>query len=613
MTNEEVVAIHKTVSTENPFTYYQAANLYLEIIGSKERVFGEANGRAALDAVFLSLLNTDQYVQAALLAWGDKLFNPLPRSVRMIWGAIESHRKVMAMGSSAQGKSYSACAWAMLRWARDPKYTTVKLISTTGGHAKGNIFSTMVRFHKESIVKLPGIVRDEFIGLSTNDLHSAISKVAIQKGDSGTASLRGFHPLPRPESHPVFGDMSYSIAILDEAEDIPWGVWKGVDNIASTRNVLVYAATNPIQMGSEFANRAAPVDGGWATMDREDDEEWEGNQSWHVIRLDAAKSENVVQKKEVYQGFMSYDGFKDYEKKGLNDPDYDSFARGRYPLQTAQYNIIPVTFLDKATQSYRFTELPENIASLDPAFAEGGDEAILTTGRFGLANGVLENGVLVESFPDRKVLQIEQQFPIQKGNTEDMAENVKEICTNLHVRPEWFVMDCTGNATGLRDLLLRRYGPILHIMWGEGATDKKILEEDTQTADELYSGIDSEMWFAFARWLEFGYVKISPALNTEILFPEMTNRKYYYASKTLRKAENKESFKKSNGGKSCDRTDSAIMSVHICRVRGMDRPAMSPEEAPKPDRNWRPEQRGEQWGEPIWGDEEDSVKYIDFE
>lgn len=436
-----------------------------------------------------------------------------------------------------------------------------------------NIYSTFVRLHRESIIPMPGIVRQDYIGLTTDDMHSAISRIAIKEGESGESALRGFHPLPRTQPHPIFGNMSWSIAILDEAEGIPAAVWKGVDNIASTKNVEVYAATNPVDITSEFGMRAEPLDGGWGNFDREDDTEWEGQQRWRVVRLDPAKSENVVARKEVFPGFMDYGGYCDYEAKGPASPDYDTFARGRYPLVTIQYHIIPSYFLNGAKSTLHFIGQTENVASLDPAFEDGGDNPTVTTGRYGLCAGWYDGKEFVKMEP-KWCLQIEQQFVLSRRDTADMTEDVIEICRDLHVRPEWFIMDATGNATGVRDLLKRSFGEILALHWGEGATDRKIIEEDTQPAEELYNNIMSEMWFAFSRWLEFGYVRFSPTLDSKQLFSELTSRKYTRIGKIMRQAEAKKDFKKRNSGKSCDSADSAIMLVHLCRLRGEGQAAM---------------------------------------
>jgi intein/homing endonuclease len=443
-----------------------------------------------------------------------------------------------------------------------------------------NAFAGFKRLHTEASFKLPGILRYDFIGLNTDARYASIEQVAIKPGDDGRAALRGFHPIPRKNPHPKFGDLSVVILMLDEADDVPSGAWTGVDNIVSGQtaggNVSVYAATNPIKPSSEFAKRATPLKG-WEIVDENHTMEWEGREGWHVIRLDARQSENYKQRKEVFKGLMTWEAAKGYESKGMNHPDYQTFVLGLYPKQSSMFYICPPYLLDGAVGTYHFVRAPFDIAVEDPAFAEGGDRAIFTSARYGLVDGWTDAEGKFHEMTRRWCIQLDQQFDMPKKNTLEMGDDVIELCKKLHVRPEWFATDATGMGHGLADYLLRRFGDVLAIQWGEGATEHKILEEDTELAIDRYDGLISEMWFAFARWLEFGYVKISPMVQTRELFHELSTRLYRQVSKTKSRANSKQEYKSVNSGRSPDHADSAIMVVHLVRMRGQDRAAMLPE------------------------------------
>lgn len=584
LSQNQVIELHGLL-TEDPESRITGANYLFDLTESKKRVERPEQGLYWLTWFYQDLLNKNQRELAAILLWGATVANPNPRSVKIIWNALRTRRKVLAKGGGGQGKSYTAALDFLMQWSRDPHGTAIRLISTTTGHLKSNVWSTMVRRHGDAAIPLPGFVREAYIGVDINDLHGSITRVAIQPGTEG-AALRGLHPIPRKKTHPLFGDLTRGFALLDEAEDIVDVVWKGVDNLTSTQNVWVYAAANPIDQSSEFGQRAMPL-GGWQEFDREEDTVWEGQQGWHVIRLDPAKSENIVQNRIVHEGFLDPEGFRTYEAKGIDHPDYDTFARGRYPLSTAKYNVIPQYFVNDIKRICSFTQMPHNVASLDPAFAEGGDLAILTTGRYGPCNGYLsKDGEVIEKIdPPRWMLNIEQQFPLLRRKTQEMVEDVVEICSGLHVRPEWFVMDATGNATGVADLLEdpKVFGPILKVIWGGDATDRKILEEDKELASERYLRLTSEMWFAFARWIEFNYLKIHPTMQTQKLYTQLTARRYTQPRKNIRLVETKDEYKKNTKLSSPDEADSAIMLVHLCRMRGQEVPFVLPREE-KPQR-----------------------------
>ena len=103
--------------------------------------------------------------------------------------------------------------------------------------------------------------------------------------------------------------------VLDEAEEVPVGVWEGINNILSTADsdsykghIKIFGASNPRDRTSDFAQRCEPKDG-WGSVDCEDDFEWESREGYHVLRLDAARCENVIEKRIVYAGLQTYQGF----------------------------------------------------------------------------------------------------------------------------------------------------------------------------------------------------------------------------------------------------------------------------------------------------------------
>jgi hypothetical protein len=480
------------------------------------------------------------------------------------------------MGCGSSGKTYSTSAWINLNWSRDPEYTGAKIVSTTYGHNKSGIMSRIGIFHTQSIMRFPGNPVAGGIAYPSLDKAASIMMVAIPEGETGEGRLTGFHPVPRVNPHPVFGPMSRCVIVIDEADVVPEGLWGGVDNALGNENyqgsIKVVALTNPRLKQNSFAHRAEPKDG-WSSLP-EDAEEWTSREGWHVISIDAAKSENILEKKEIFPGLMTYEGFMNYVRKGKNDPKYWTYARGKYPPDMAQtFNVFALSYFDKSIGRLMFEGEVTPVASLDPAFAAGGDDAILTIGRFGNAIGFTDEFGNFEHFKKiRKMVQVEQQITLVKGRTNVMGEAVIKILRSYGVRPEWFVMDKTGNARGLYDHLRWRYGSIMGIEWGAKATETKILREDTEVANERYKGIAAEMWFASSFWMESGHIKFSPTCEgVRALRDELCMRRWKFAQ-TLQQMEDKETFKAGNQGKSCDKSDSFVMLVHPIRIHSQGLP-----------------------------------------
>lgn len=571
LSRKDIIAVHRIVFKERPATYIEAAEKLLKLRGitPKQRKklpdFTPETAIQVLQGLYQAFLEEEKYTEAALLAWGPEVFNPEPQEVQRMFKAFDEDSLVLLMGGSALGKSYTPIARILMDWSRDPENTNWKLISTSEGHARANTWSNLCSLHKSSIIPLPGKPQSDFLGMTNTDRQAAIAIIKIPTGDDGKGRLQGFHPLPRKVPHPKFGNMTRVGAMIDEAEKVPPGTWVGVDNMMSAitpqGHVKIYACWNPDDISSVVAKLSEP-DEGWENHDPDKDFDWKSKSGWRVVRLDPKFSANVRKKRVVFPGMQTWEGYAKLENQGTHSRAYWTFGRGTYPLQNVEYNIIPAGFLRNATGSFQWAAMPFNVASFDGAFAPGGDDAILTTGRYGLA--------VIKEKP-RPALLVEQQFPLEKKNALLMMEDLIKLLRILNVRPEHFIMDKTGNGLVFHDGMKVKFGDIKGVQWASSPTDRKILEEDTMTAEEQFKDIISEMAFAASRWLEFGYIKFAPTMPTQQLFLEMTSRKYGKFFKVESKADYKNRTKRG----SPDRFDSFIMLPHLCRILGeFQRPAM---------------------------------------
>jgi hypothetical protein len=504
--------------------------------------------------------------------------------VRLIWHTIHAEAKVIFLGCGSAGKSYSSAAWFLLDYLRDPAFTNTKIISSTAGHAKSNIFSTFANLHAKSRIKLPGIRIDGFIGLDSANRHAGISRVSIPAGESGRAALQGFHPIPRSAPDPIFGTVGRVRALVDEAEEVPLGLWRGVQNMLlsmeGTDLIKVVAATNPHNVLSPLASYAMPVQG-WNRIKADIDKKWVSKEGWLVQRIDGVDLENVRERRVIYSGFMTFSGFENLRLKGGgNSPDYWTLARGMYSLEGVNNALIPLSYLDTLVGTLLFVGRVVPCGSLDVAFESPGDECVLCAGRYGLASGWRDQTGAVRYFEkSRYCLQIDQFFTLAKVRTIQQAENVIDYCKRLAISPEWFVVDKTAIGTGLHDSLMTLWDPeVVGINWGEGPTEKKILEDDSTTPIEEYENLATEMHWALRKYIEFEFIKTSPTLDTDKLFREMTLRTYQLGGKgptdlARTRIQPKKEFKALHGW-SPDRADALVMLLHRVRILGPERARM---------------------------------------
>lgn len=575
---DEAKHIHSLVQIDEPESRIVAANELFKLVGYKKECRNVATANECLRMALKIELENDRYLIGATLCWGVELFDIRPRSVGLIWNAMQKHPQLLIFGSGSQGKSYTPNCFALLDWERDPEFTTTKLVSTTAGHERAQSFSNLVRLHRMSAVPLSGQIKEGFIGLDKHDKRSSIAEVSIDKGDENkSAKLQGFHPLPRPYPHHKFGSLTRVRGVFDEAEDIPIGLWKGesnmMQNLDDEMHVSIVATWNPKDKTSMAAKKSEPA-GGWINLN-ESLEEYVSKDGYHCIRLDARRSENIIQRRTIYPGHMSYEGFKRLEEKG--GADFETFGKGVYPLEIASFGIIDPILLERSRGIFIWSRTPTPFATLDMA-EEGRDEAFFTAFRYGKAIAFEPEGkdrIIFDS--PRFCIQVDQQFPLPKKNTILMGKDAIDMCVMLHVKPEWFALDCSNSVT-LRDWLTLKWGRVLGIKWGALPSEVPILHEIRENPIELYANAKTEMFFACGSWVEFGYMAFAPSMDTTELFDQLSDFRYKPLTKLKKRCEETREYKKRHGGQSPDRAASVVMGPQLVRLRTsqIQRPAMEP-------------------------------------
>lgn len=527
-------------------------------------------------------LGNDKYEWAARMLWSEQIFNSDPRATQMIWEEIKATNSLMLMGAASMSKSYGAGAWLLLDWVRDPEYTSVNLVGPSEDHLRDNLFTHLVTMHSQASLPLPGQVGDLFIGLDPRKRKGAIRGIVIPIGKKPAGRLQGRKRVPRKIPHPQLGKMSRIRFLLDETEKIPIGVWKDVDNVfanldADVDGFKIICAFNPEDPEGQVAVRCEP-EKGWEDFDAETDEKWTSKRGWRVLRLDAAKSENVISGKVIYPGLQTKEGFDRIVQNsgGTDSPGYWTMARACFPRGGAVYSVISSSLVHKMRGELIFAEAPIACGAVDLAL-EGNDAAEMSVGRFGKAMGIRYPpsfeypGGREIHFTDlrgrkkfRWGLQVDQIFQLPKADTVKMAERIRLECMRFHISPSWLMLDRTGNGAGVHDLLKSLWSAeVRGVNYTQAATDKKILVEDTKTASEEYERAVSELWFALKKWAEFDFVKIGPSAQSEELSKQLSGRRY--KSGKLTQVEGKPEYK-SRGNGSPNKADTLTLILHGVRA-----------------------------------------------
>lgn len=527
-------------------------------------------------------LENDRYDLAASMLWSESLFTFEPRCTKMVWREIKGSFAVMLMGAGSMSKSYGAGVWLLLDWLRDPEYTTIKVVGPSEQHLKDNLFSHLVTFHRSATLPLPGFTRDLFIGLDSKERRSAITGVVFPIGQGKGGRLQGNKRFRRKEPHPKFGIQSRLRIMIDEFETVPKGVLKDIDNLFSNfdgdiEGLKLITAFNPEDITGPAAQRCEPMKG-WENFDPENDELWDSKRGWRVVRLDAAKCENVEQKKIIYPGLQTWEGFKQIIKNagGTDSPGYWTMARACFPKKGSVFSVLPPSQTAKLRGEFIFGEPPVAVGAVDIAL-EGGDIPEMTVGRFGKAIGYRlpptpehpkGKEFLFKNKKGQRVLrwaaQVDEQFALSPGDTVSVAESVKLAALKFGINPKNFIVDRTGNGAGVHDILKNTWSQeVRGLNYTESATEQKIIEEDTETPFKEFERVINEVWFALKRWAEYDFVKVSEKALTEDLLKELNGRRYKEGKNN--QIETKRDYK-SRGNSSPDKADSLTLFVHVIRI-----------------------------------------------
>lgn len=529
------------------------------------------------------LLNNGAPEQAAQLLWTPTQFSPDPQYTKDLWKLYEETSMGLVMGAASCGKSFSLGVRLYLEYLRDPEYTAIKVVGPSEKHLEANLFSALVGLHTGASLPCPGTVGELFIGLDRRNMLGSIAGVIIPVGQVRKAGrLQGMKRKPRPHAHPIFGALSRLFVFVDEVENVPKGLWNDVDNLLSqsTESVggfKIFAAYNPTDLSHEVAKRAEPPFG-WESLNPEEHFRWKSRRGWDVLRLDGEKCENVVQGKVIFPGLQTRAGLEAIAKNagGRDSAGYATQGRGMYPVQGITVTIIPPGMFPKWRGEFLWYEEPKPAASADLAL-EGLSAAIYTLGRWGKASGMkllpnLENpkGVIV-MFKDkmgkvvpRYALQADSQHALPKGDSIAMAHRLIELNKKAGVKPEFFACDRTGHGAGTADIIKHEWGPqIADVNYSQGASKEKLMIEDTQTCEESYDRMASELWFALRAFGEYQYLLINPAMGVSQLTQQVTQRRMKTAGKKSH-VESKKDYK-DRGFESPDEADSLTLFVHAAR------------------------------------------------
>ena len=509
----------------------------------------------------VALIRAERYSEAAAKLW-PKYFQANKNTERLFSAFAAGHKYLLVMGHGSAGKTFAVMAYIIMRYLVAPHRLAATVTGATLTSLQSRAWADLKLLISNAAFALPLVVKE-----SRKVVHSPVGKdelvddkhliqfVAAEHKDS-QAKVQGHHA-------------EETILVIEEADNrISESVWLAETNLATSGDFQRIALANPFERTSRFGQRCEPP-GGWDTVDPDRDKEWDGKNGDRVVRLDGYDSPNYLAKRTVVPFLLSYEWFAETQRtKGEMSAEWWAYGRGFFPPTGLVGTIWPLEVINATlSRSASFYSAVRPIAALDPAFMEGGDKCVLLLGRLG--RNVKDPRMPLLSADTWHYLK---RRPGGGEATQDIASQVQTICEAAGVDPSDFIMDYTGNALGLGDVLATQWSSkINRLIFAGNATRMKLLAEDSRIAYHRFDRLVTELCFAAMEWGRTGCLVLPspPAelrLQLEARLASTLERVIEDSKRTVKVAETKKDMKK-RGYHSPDETDCLNLLVHLARLK----------------------------------------------
>lgn len=508
-----------------------------------------------LAGVFAEALADKDYKFAASIAWPWYKQNEWSD---LIWSSIEKHDRLCVMGHGSASKTFTASIWFLLDWIAYADQTALILTSATMPSMNARIWADFKSLWSKSRVDLSSVAQiidsKHVIRKGINDAKEAVHAIAAES-DNSQAKVQGLHAVRNR-------------LLIDEADN-PYSnsIWNAITNLSTSGHFKGIALANPDDKNSEFGSHCEPVDG-WDSINPEVDFEWESRMGWHVLRLDGLQSPNIKAGEDKYPFLLNNQAvIETMDNKGTNSRSWWTYIRAWYPPDSLVSNIFSSGIIGKCNKPITWYADKVPVAALDPAF-EGGDNCSLLLGFMGRQG---DN-------PSRTVLEVNEYIRIKRKDMTktlafDYADQIVAILKDRGVQPKNFAIDTTGTQGPFADIIQEKLGSgILRVIFGSGATDRKVTNEDSGPARERYKNFVTELWYVAREWCRLGLVYLkNPPRDLRI---QLEARRYELKGKDAKSgrevimAEPKTEMK-SRGLTSPDEADAFCLLVHLVRTHSL--------------------------------------------
>jgi hypothetical protein len=496
----------------------------------------------------------NHFVNVSKMVWPKMSWNP------WLEAQVESlceHDYVGWAGCGASGKTFGATLFATVWWLANPSKTTVVLTSTTAKMIRKRMWANLQELVRKSR-GFPGNMVDSKMSLQAikgDDRHS-ISAIAVAEGNTSkaVANIQGIHA-------------ERVMVIIDEATDTPEAAFEACTNLSKgCREFKMLVIGNPASKYDPHGRFCTPAKG-WRSVTIED-QHWLTERGM-CRRFDGMKSPNISEGRTKYPYLITHDQvLSAMRHEGEQSPTFWKYTRGFWSPDGMVKTVLSESIIETYTPTRKlvFTTNVQVVAGLDPGF--GGDRCVLRFAKVGTANDKVS--IL---FGD--VIHISPNAQLTEPVHYQIANRVKEECSQRGVPPDKFALDSSGEGGGLADILTREWGVVHRVEFGGSASTIPVSDEDSRPCNEAYDRKVTELWFSMRKWVveeRVGGMDMETRQEFCARMFDDSKRKISVETKTVMKQRT---------GKSPDLADAAVVLLDLVRKTAVLEPR-----ATKVDKVW---------------------------
>jgi hypothetical protein len=496
----------------------------------------------------------NHFVNVSKMVWPKMSWNP------WLEAQVESlceHDYVGWAGCGASGKTFGATLFATVWWLANPSKTTVVLTSTTAKMIRKRMWANLQELVRKSR-GFPGNMVDSKMSLQAikgDDRHS-ISAIAVAEGNTSkaVANIQGIHA-------------ERVMVIIDEATDTPEAAFEACTNLSKgCREFKMLVIGNPASKYDPHGRFCTPAKG-WRSVTIED-QHWLTERGM-CRRFDGMKSPNISEGRTKYPYLITHDQvLSAMRHEGEQSPTFWKYTRGFWSPDGMVKTVLSESIIETYTPTRKlvFTTNVQVVAGLDPGF--GGDRCVLRFAKVGTANDKVS--IL---FGD--VIHISPNAQLTEPVHYQIANRVKEECSQRGVPPDKFALDSSGEGGGLADILTREWGVVHRVEFGGSASTIPVSDEDSRPCNEAYDRKVTELWFSMRKWVveeRVGGMDMETLQEFCARMFDDSKRKISVETKTVMKQRT---------GKSPDLADAAVVLLDLVRKTAVLEPR-----ATKVDKVW---------------------------